>query len=172
MKNTKTDNLERLERLERRVCRENSNLFARLTPIYAISRSQSERLLKFGGGLSTVEWRVLWDLHEVGPMSVRELATLQRTDHSKLSRALPAMRAKGYVSVGHDQNDGRQTIVSLAEAGLTAFQLASPVMKRRRLALRKEFSEQEMETFIGFIDRFETFLHKSVDDIMNEDQTT
>ncbi|MFT4961730.1 MAG: DNA-binding MarR family transcriptional regulator [Paracoccaceae bacterium] len=169
MKNTQSD---KLERLENRICRENGNLFSRLTPIYAAQRSQAERLLKSVGGLSTIEWRVLWDLFEVGPLSVRELAKIQRADHSKFSRALPAMRAKGYVLIERDKNDGRQTMVSMAEAGLAAYQLAAPVMKRRRAALHKEFSAQELETYVGFIDRFEKFLHKSADDVLNEDQTT
>lgn len=169
MKNAKSD---KLERLERRISGENGNLFARLTPIYAASRSQTERFLKRGGGLSTVEWRVLWDLHEVGTMSIRELAKIQRTDHSKLSRALPAMRAKGYVLIERDKNDGRQTMVSMAKAGLAAYELAAPVMKRRRAASRKEFSEQELEAFVDYLDRFERFLHRSADDILKEDQTT
>ena len=159
------------ERLERRVRREKSNLFARLTPIYAASRSQTERFLKYGGGLSTVEWRVLWDLHEVGPMSIRELAKIQRTDHSKLSRALPAMRAKGYVLIERDKSDGRQTVVSMTEVGLAAYELAAPFMKRRRQALRSEFSEEEMNTFVEFVDRFENFLRRPVEDILKEDQT-
>lgn len=166
MKNTQND---KLDRIERRIRHENGNLFARLTPIYAASRSQTERFLKCGGGLSTIEWRVLWDLHEVGPMSIRELAKIQRTDHSKLSRALPAMRAKGFVLIERDKNDGRQTMVSMADAGLAAYNLAAPVMKRRRAAARKEFSEQELEAFVGYLDRFESFLHRSADDILKED---
>lgn len=159
----------KLERLERRVRREKRNVFARLTPVYAASRSQAERFLKYGGGLSTIEWRVLWDLYEVGPMSIREMAKIQRTDHSKLSRALPAMRGKGYVLIERDKTDGRQTVVSMTDAGLDAYEKAAPFMKCRRQSLRNEFSEDEIQAFVGFIDRFERFLSRPVEDFLNED---
>ncbi len=161
---------EHLERLHRRHRSETFNIFARLPAVYAASRVQGQRFLQRGGGLSIVEWRTLWDLHEVGPLTIRELAHIQRADHSLLSRALPDMKRKGYVTMRRDETDGRQTIVELAPAGRDAYENAAPVMKRRREALREVFSQEEIETFAGLLDKLETFLRVPVEELLEEEK--
>ncbi len=155
-------------RLRIRKAREDNNIFSRLPVVYAASRTQGQKLLQAGGGLSIVEWRVLWDLHEVGPMTIRDLAEVQHADHSLLSRALPEMRRKGYVIMARDPRDGRQTLVALAPEGLAAYKRAAPVMASRRAALRKSFSENEIATFVGFLDRLEEFLHTPIADFVED----
>ncbi len=155
-----------IERIEARRDREVFNVFARLPAIYAASRMQGQHLLQIGGGLSIVEWRVLWDLHEVGPMTIRDLASIQRADHSLLSRALPEIRRKGYVTMRRSNEDGRQTIVALTPAGREAYEQAAPIMKRRRAALREVFSERELTEFVGYLDRLEVFLRTPIDDLL------
>ncbi len=67
------------ERIAARRVREHFNLFARLPAIYAASRKQGQHLLQIGGGLSIVEWRVLWDLcGGPGQMTIKDLASMQR----------------------------------------------------------------------------------------------
>jgi DNA-binding MarR family transcriptional regulator len=155
-------------RLRARQERERRNIFSRLPAIYAASRTQGQRFLKKGGGLSIVEWRTLWDLHSVGPMTIRDLAETQRNDHSLLSRALPEMRRKGYVTMERDGRDGRQTLVTLAPAGEAAYQKAAPVMALRRQALRDVFSESEIDAFVDLLDRLDDFLRQPVDDLMDQ----
>ena len=155
-----------IERITARREREVFNVFARLPSIYAASRTQGQQLLQIGGGLSIVEWRVLWDLHEVGPMTIRDLASIQRADHSLLSRALPEIRRKGYVTMRRSEQDGRQTIVALSPAGRAAYNQAAPIMKRRRAALREVFSGRELTEFVGYLDRLEVFLRTPVDDVL------
>ena len=157
------------ELIRQRRAREQQNLFSRLPATYAASRLQAQRVLQQAGGLSVVEWRVLWDLYEAGPMMIRDLAEIQRTDHSLLSRALPAMRKKGFVTMSRDSGDGRQIVVALAEAGRMAYETAAPVMKRRRDALRAEFSAQEITAFVDLLDRFEDFLRRPIDTILERD---
>ncbi|MEM5492961.1 MarR family transcriptional regulator [Hoeflea sp. AS16] len=123
------------------------------------------------GGLSVVEWRVLWDLYEAGPMTIRDLAEIQRTDHSQLSRALPAMQKKQFVTMTRDSIDGRQVVVALAEAGRIAYETAAPIMKQRRDALKAEFSAEEIDTFIEFLDRFENLLRRPIDTIVKREPT-
>ena len=153
------------DKLHARMTREHQNIFARLPATYAASRTQSQQLLQIGGGLSVMEWRTLWDLAEVGPMTIRDLATAQRSDHSMLSRALPAMVRKGYVTMRRGTRDGRQTIVELAEAGRAAYERAAPVMARRRAVVRDYFSDDEMAQFIAYLDRLEEFLRLPVERI-------
>lgn len=159
-----------LERIHARQAREELNLFSRLPAVYAASRTQGQHLLQLGGGLSIVEWRTLWDLHEVGPMTIRDLATIQRADHSLLSRALPEMLRKGYVTMTRSQEDGRQTIVALTEAGQRAYDVAAPIMARRRAALRDVFSEREMAEFVGYLDRLDAFLRMPIDSILGQEK--
>ncbi|UWQ97340.1 winged helix DNA-binding protein [Rhodobacteraceae bacterium M385] len=151
-----------------RKMREHTNIFARLSPLYAASRQQGQRLLQMGGGLSIVEWRTLWDLAEVGPMTIRDLAEVQRADHSLLSRALPEMRRKGYVTMTRDSRDGRQTIVTLTAEGRAAYDRAAPIMASRRAALREEFTEAEIQTFVDFLGRFEEFLRRPIETIIED----
>ncbi|RPE67464.1 DNA-binding MarR family transcriptional regulator [Pacificibacter maritimus] len=146
--------------------REGLNIFSRLPAVYAASRTQSRNFLELAGGLSVVEWRTLWDLAEAGPLTIRDLAAIQRADHSLLSRALPEMRKKGYVTMQRDARDGRQTIVELTEQGRAAYDTAAPVMAKRRAALKEVFSDTEIREFAGFLDRLEDFLRVPAEDLL------
>lgn len=153
------------DRIKSRRNRENLNVFSRLPTVYAASRRQGQKLLQIGGGLSIVEWRTLWDLNEVGPATVSDLAAIQHADHSLLSRALPEMRRKGLITMKRDPKDGRQAIVALTPKGADAYNRAAPVMARRRAALRDVFSEDEIGTFVNFLDRLEEFLRMPIEQI-------
>ena len=157
------------ERIRQRREREEQNLFSRLPSAYAASRLQAQRVLQRAGGLSVVEWRVLWDLYEAGPMTIRDLAEIQRTDHSQLSRALPAMQKKQFVTMTRDSSDGRQIVVDLTDTGRRAYETTAPTMKLRREALRAEFSPQEIATFVSLLDRFEDFLRRPVDTFLERE---
>jgi DNA-binding MarR family transcriptional regulator len=99
--------------VRQRQLRESKNLFSRLPAVYAASRKQGQYLLRQSAGISIVEWRTLWDLTEAGPLTIRELAKIQRTDHSLVSRALPAMRNKGLVEMRQNPEDGREMLVAI-----------------------------------------------------------
>ncbi len=166
-----TTNERDMERIRARQAREDFNVFSRLPAVYAAARTQGQNLLQIGGGLSIVEWRTLWDLHEVGPMTIRDLASTQRSDHSLLSRALPEMRRKGYVTMNRSQEDGRQTIVTLTQVGRDAYERAAPTMARRRAALREYFTEQELAEFVGYLDRLDTFLRMPIEEMLENKNT-
>ena len=157
------------KRLDVRRRRETANLFSRVSATYAASRSQAQRLLKAGGGLSIVEWRILWDVLEAGPITVRELADLQKSDHSLISRILPKMVKSGLITLTRDTKDGRQTLVDLTQQGITADKKAAPVMAKRRAALLKHFSKEEIDQWVAYLDRFDHFCRLSVDEILDTD---
>lgn len=157
--------------IRERMEREGLNIFSRLPAVYAASRTQGRNFLARGGGLSIVEWRTLWDLAEAGPLTIRDLADIQRADHSLFSRALPDMRKKGYVTMVRDSRDGRQTLVELTEMGRAAYDEAAPVMASRRAALRDVFSDEEIQIFAGYLDRLEDFLRIPVDQLLSEQKT-
>lgn len=161
----------RAAKLRQRRLREEQNLFSRLPSTYAASRRQGQKILQ-SVGLSIVEWRTLWDLAEAGPLTIREMADIQRTDHSLLSRALPAMRDKGLITMARDSNDGRQTIVDMTEAGRLAYMRAAPIMKRRREAMRAMYSPEELSAFVDYLDRLEEFLRQPVDPLISKEEET
>lgn len=165
----KTPQSRQAERIKQRRERERYNLFARFPAVYAASRLQSQKILRHLGKVSTVEWRVLWDLIEAGPMTIRDMAEIQRIDHSQLSRALPAMRTKGLVTMERNDLDGRQVLVSITPEGEAAYAYCASTMKRRRESLKANFTEQELETFVSLIDRLEDFLRQPVDSILESD---
>lgn len=154
----------RAERIARRRLKEDANLFGRLSAVATASRAHAKRYLDAGGGLSIPEWRILWDLSEAGPLSIQDMATIQRADHSLISRTVPAMRDKGFVSIRRDATDKRQSMVHLTDAGLAAYQKAAPFMQARRDALAAFFPGAELRDFLAMIDRFEAYLAQPLAD--------
>ena len=134
------------------------NLFGRLQAAALASRTQAKRLLRSAGNLSITEWRVLWDLAEAGPLTVTEMASIQRTDHALISRTIPAMLEKGYVATTTGARDRRTSLVTMTPAGQAVFEETSVIMSQRRAALSTAFSEADLDLFLGLIDRFEQFV--------------
>lgn len=159
------------ERIRDRRAHEDLNVFSRLPAVYAASRTQGLQFLKAGGGLSIVEWRTLWDLSEGGPMTIRDLAAIQRADHSLLSRALPAMRDKGYITMRRDETDKRQTLVEITSKGRDAYRKAAPIMARRRAALREAMGEDDLRALIMLLNRLDAFLHVPAEHILETETT-
>lgn len=152
-------------RVRQRELSERKNIFARLPVVYALSRKQGQHLLSRAAEISIVEWRTLWDLIETGPLTIKELAEIQCTDHSLLSRALPGMQKKGLVQIRKNPDDGREMLVSISQKGMTAYNSAAPTMQRRREELCRWFAPDELEQFIKFLDRLEEFLSCPVEDL-------
>ncbi|MEM7520604.1 MAG: MarR family transcriptional regulator [Pseudomonadota bacterium] len=153
----------RMMRVSARKADQDKNLFGRMLAAATASRGQAQRLLSGSSDLTITEWRILWDLDIAGPLSVQDMASIQRTDHSLISRALPAMREKGYVTTARSDNDKRQSLVDMRDAGKRAFATAEPVMKRRRAALEAAFPDAELEVFLAMLTRFEAFLEQPID---------
>lgn len=154
------------ERIQNRKSLIRKNLFSRMPTVNAATRTQGTKLLHAVSDLSSLEWRILWDLQETGPMTVRDLAEVHQFDHSLLSRAMPDMRRKGYVTVARNPKDGRQSIVSIAPKGYEQYKRAAPTMARRRAALLEIFSADELATFIDLLDRLDAFVRAPIEDII------
>lgn len=153
----------RAARAAARKADQDKNLFGRLLAAATASRGQAQRLLQASAALSITEWRILWDLAVAGPLTVQDMASIQRTDHSLISRALPAMRDKGYVTTARNDGDKRQSLVKLTETGKRAFAKASPIMKQRRETLNAAFPDADMDAFLALLTRFESYLHEPIE---------
>lgn len=86
------------------------------------------------------------------------MASIQRTDHALISRTIPAMMTKGYVTTSTGTTDRRTSLVALTPAGRSVFDKTSTTMSQRRAALANVFSDADLDTFLGLIDRFEQFV--------------
>lgn len=157
------------DKIKARKLEQNRNLFGRLSAAFFASRVQAQRMLKSAGELSITEWRVLWDVAEAGPLTVTEMAAIQRTDHALISRAIPGMVRKGYVTTSISETDRRQSMIALTDFGHGVFAQTSVVMSARRAALSGAFSEDELDTFIELIDRFEDFVAAPLPENPTED---
>ena len=153
---------DRVDRYKARQLAQERNLFGRLQAAALASRTQAKRLLKSKGNLSITEWRILWDLAEAGPLTVTEMATIQRTDHALISRTIPAMIEKGYVATTTGTKDRRTSLIALTTAGRRVFEATSVIMSQRRAALSNAFSEADLDVFLGLIDRFEDFVEDPI----------
>lgn len=153
----------RRTRMAQRKADQDANLFGRLLAVATASRGQAQRLLQGASDLSITEWRILWDLAEAGPLSVQDMASIQRTDHSLISRTLSAMRQKGLVQAVRNGQDKRQSLVDMTQTGRHAFDSAAPVMKRRREALAAAFPDGDLDDFLALLTRFEAFLKQPID---------
>ena len=159
------------DRIEKRRAFEAKNPFSLMDTAHHAARQQGLHILQKTAGLTTVEWRVIWDLHEAGPMTIRDLAQIQRSDPSLISRVLPRMERKRFVRMTRGAKDARQVVVDLDSAGRSAYATASPAMKRRREALRNSFSEQELATLVDLLTRLEDVLRAPVDSILEPEVT-
>lgn len=161
----------RAARVAARKASQDQNLFSRLLAAATASRGQAQRLLQSSAGLSITEWRILWDLNEAAPLSVQDMASIQRTDHSLISRALPAMRDKGLVKMAPNSGDKRQSLVEMTALGARSFASAAPVMAGRRKRLANTFTADELTQFFQLLDRFETYLDQPADDVCSIEDT-
>ena len=93
-------------------------------------------------------------------MTIKDLAFMQRADHSLLSRALPEIRRKGYVTMQRSETDSRQTVVEISQAGRRAYDRAAPIMARRRAALKAVYSAEELVNFVNYLDRLDLFCRR------------
>lgn len=153
----------RTERVDRRKTFQDANVFSRISAAAMASRTQAQRILRQGGVSSIVEWRVLWDLAEAGPLTVNDMAKIQRLDHSLFSRELARMRQQGLVTAERDETDKRQMLFSLTKKGQATFDRTAPLMQERRRSLRAAFPSEDRATLLRLIDLFEAFLAEPLD---------
>lgn len=161
----------RAQRVAARKAHMEGNLFGRLQSAAMTTRRQSQRILAQAGELTITEWRILWDLSEAGPLSVQDMAQIQRSDHSLISRALPGMREKGYVQVMSNSDDRRESLIGLLPAGADAFAAAAPLMQRRRAMALDALSPEGLAQIITLLDRFDAYLDTPIEDFIPQKDT-
>jgi DNA-binding MarR family transcriptional regulator len=103
----------------------------RITLLAKLFDRWSTRLLQESSGLSVAEWRVLAQLSNASPASVRQLAEQAFVDRAEVSRAAASLEAKGYVERQDNPKDRRSPLLFCTERGRA--------LARRVSAQRREF---------------------------------
>lgn len=72
-------------------------------------------------GMTRTQWRVLANLGKFGAMSARDICVISHIEKTKVSRAVAALEAEGWLTRSPSTEDRRSEILSLTEAGRAVF---------------------------------------------------
>ena len=72
-------------------------------------------------GMTRTQWRVMANLGKFGAMSAAEICRISHTEKTKVSRAVAALEAMGFLQRHRSAHDRRREDLSLTEAGRDAF---------------------------------------------------
>jgi MarR family transcriptional regulator, transcriptional regulator for hemolysin len=106
-----------------------------------------------GAGSSFAVWRALFALKAGGPLIQRELAAMLNVEGPTLTRHLARMEAEGLIERRRTSTDRRAAVVHLTESGEAMYSRLSGIVSAGRDVVFKGFSPQEIEEFVGYLDR-------------------
>jgi DNA-binding MarR family transcriptional regulator len=98
----------------------------RITLLARLLDRWNTRLLQSGSGLSVAEWRVLAQLSNASPASVRQLAEQAWVDRAEVSRAAASLEARGYIERKGNPRDRRSPLLYCTERGRALARRVSP----------------------------------------------
>ena len=93
------------------------NLVSRLFRLGNAIQTQTQQLLSLTSDLSVVQFRILLRLRQAGTQNVQGISELLGANRSLVSRALPELRDRGWVTLIKSEEDKRQIFVRLTDAG-------------------------------------------------------
>jgi len=94
-------------------------------------------------GLTRPEWRVLVNLAEADSLTATELCARVPMHKTKVSRALAALEARGWVTRASDPQDRRISHAALTQRGRQAFGRVRPEMEAATEAMLAPLSAEE-----------------------------
>lgn len=117
--------------------------------------AQAARTLARASDLSLNQWRVFYLVHNLQPVTSKEIIELSAIDAALVSRNAKALIEKGLITFVRNEADNRERLLSLTPAGEELMEELEPNMKARRSFLDATFTEEERETLINLILRLE-----------------
>ncbi|PID45534.1 MAG: hypothetical protein CSB47_08420 [Proteobacteria bacterium] len=118
---------------------------------------RSERFLRRNYGISIPDWRVLVLLANHGPMFVRDLAGMSRTDKAQVSRVVNRLAALGLVNSEADPYDARLVEVSITKVGMDLFNNILPKAIVRQSALLAVLEPDEWQVLDRVLEKLTEF---------------
>ncbi len=96
-------------------------------------------------GMLRTEWRVLFHLGSLGPLTAKDICMRARIHKTKVSRAVRALELKRFLIRETDDSDRRHEILTLTRAGQVAFADLTERAWDYESRLTSEFSSSEIE---------------------------
>ena len=98
-------------------------------------------------GLKGSQFSLLSWLANKGPLSMNELAGFRVTDRTTLTRSLKPLERKGLVEIVPGE-DRRVRMVSITDAGRTAFERAKPLWAEAQAAMIERLGDKDWRKLI------------------------
>ena len=115
----------------------------------AVSRLYDEELR--GVGLRTTQHSLLRRLRAAGEVRQRDLGGLTSLDETTLTRNLRPLIDAGWVAIRPGEEDRREKLVRLTDAGAAKLREARPAWERAQQRLRSRLPEGTWSTFMDIL---------------------
>jgi DNA-binding MarR family transcriptional regulator len=125
----------------------------RLHLLHKLTDMDSQHAYLREAGLSLSDGRCLATIGTFEPLSVKDLAQRANLDKGQASRAAQALVDQGLVCKQHDKADARGVVLTLTDAGRTAFERTMALVRRRNQQIFGCLSEAEQQTLSTLFDR-------------------
>ena len=113
----------------------------------AMTKRFVQNAMKSGLDISLDQWMVLGPIWQLESASQKELGEITLKDKTSITRLVDILEKKNLVVRVEDQIDHRIKRVILTNAGKQLFFDVLPVMEKTREQVRKDISDQDIETF-------------------------
>ena len=113
----------------------------------AMTKRFVQNAMKSGLDISLDQWMVLGPIWQLESASQKELGEITLKDKTNITRLVDILEKKNLVVRVEDQIDHRIKRVILTNAGKQLFFDVLPIMEKTREEVRKDISDQDIETF-------------------------
>ena len=113
----------------------------------AMTKRFVQNAMKSGLDISLDQWMVLGPIWQLESASQKELGEITLKDKTSITRLVDILEKKNLVVRVEDQIDHRIKRVILTNAGKQLFFDVLPIMEKTREEVRKDISDQDIETF-------------------------
>jgi homoprotocatechuate degradation regulator HpaR len=142
--------------------------FAQSLPM-ALLRAREAVMRRFRPGLRSrgvteQQWRIVRALAHSGPMEVTALAEATFLLASSLSRILPDLESRGFISRRQLDSDLRRAVVSLEPKGLQLIAAHAPDSEEIYDEIARTFGQQRLDQLFRLLRELEETLDASADD--------
>ena len=113
----------------------------------AMTKRFVQNAMESGLDISLDQWMVLGPIWQLESASQKELGEITLKDKTSITRLVDVLEKKNLVVRVEDQIDHRIKRVILTNAGKQLFFDVLPIMEKTREEVRKDISDQDIETF-------------------------
>ena len=113
----------------------------------AMTKRFVQNAMKSGLDISLDQWMVLGPIWQLESASQKELGEITLKDKTNITSLVDILEKKNLVVRVEDQIDHRIKRVILTNAGKQLFFDVLPIMEKTREEVRKDISDQDIETF-------------------------